>query len=102
MPELPEVEVVVRHLAPRLKGRVVRSVLVRRARVIAPTTERELRQRLARARFVSLTRRGKYLVFRLRRKTEFTLLGHLGMSGRMYLRPADGPEPKHAAVVLGL
>jgi formamidopyrimidine-DNA glycosylase len=31
-----------------------------------------------------------------------TLVGHLGMTGRMYLLPAQAPLPKHAAVVLGL
>lgn len=102
MPELPEVEVLVRHLGPRLKGRCIQSVAVRRSRVIAPTSERALRGRLGGARLVTVARRGKYLLFVLRRKTEFTLLGHLGMSGRMYLRPINAAEPKHAAVVLGL
>jgi formamidopyrimidine-DNA glycosylase len=50
-----------------------------------------------------MERRGKYLVFGLRRaKKDFTLLGHLGMSGRMYVVPRDAAEPKHAAVVLSL
>ena len=30
------------------------------------------------------------------------LIGHLGMTGRMYLLPRNGRLPKHAAVVLGL
>lgn len=36
MPELPEVEVLVRHLSPLLKGKVVRGLRVRRAKVLAP------------------------------------------------------------------
>src|SRR5262249_32281920 len=32
----------------------------------------------------------------------FTLLGHLGMTGRMYLLPPDAPLPKHAAVIFEL
>lgn len=102
MPELPEVEVLVRHLRPRLAGEVIRAVSVRRLRVIAPTSERELSLRLTGARVLSLVRRGKYVVFALRGKKDFTLLGHLGMSGRMYLAPRDASEPKHAAVVLSL
>jgi formamidopyrimidine-DNA glycosylase len=44
-------------------------------------------------------------VFRLQQpgRTEpITLVGHLGMTGRMYLLPAKAGLPKHAAVVLDL
>src|SRR5207249_5984390 len=56
-------------------------------------------------RFVGLARRGKYLVFTMRcpdGPREFSLLGHLGMTGRMYLQPASTPMAKHAAVVFSL
>lgn len=103
MPELPEVEVLVRHLRPRLAGKVIQEVSVRRLRVIAPTNERDLSKALKGARFTAVERRGKYLVFRLRRANkDFTLLGHLGMSGRMYVVARNAAEPKHAAVVLSL
>jgi len=103
MPELPEVEVVVRKLRSRIACQTIQNVSVRRLRVLAPTTERELVRTLKGARFVSLKRRGKYLVFKLRRrKASFTLLGHLGMSGDMYVLPREQQEPKHAAVVLSL
>ena len=105
MPELPEVEVLVRHLAPRLKGKTIGAVKVLRPRVIAPTSAREFSHALRGARFTGVTRRGKYLLFALRTsrgRPPFTLLGHLGMTGRMYLRRAGDPLPKHAAVVLAL
>lgn len=105
MPELPEVEVLVRHLTPRLIQRTILSVHVRRLRVIAPTSTRKLTHTLRGARFAGLRRRGKYLVFNLRspnRDTGITLVGHLGMTGRMYLLAYDAPLPKHAAVVLNL
>ena len=102
MPELPEVEVLVRHLAPLLQGRTIRRVEVRRARVLRPTSEQEFVRVLTGAKFTALSRRGKYLLFQLRlprRKTTINLLGHLGMTGRMYLRPAGEAPPKHAAVI---
>ena len=103
MPELPEVEVVVRKLRPGVVGKTIKDVSVRRLRVIAPTTEKELSRALKGARFKSVIRRGKYLVFVLRRgKAPLTLLGHLGMSGDMYVVARNEPEPKHAAVVLSL
>ena len=105
VPELPEVEVLVRHLEPLLKGRTIRAVHVNRAKVIAPASARKFAQALHGARFCGLARRGKYLLFSLRKPghTElFNLVGHLGMTGRMYLLPAKARSPKHAAVVLDL
>ena len=105
MPELPEVEILKRHLAPLLRGKVVHGLAVRRMKVVRPTTERRLRAALIGARFTGLKRRGKYLVFTLRRtgrRERFTVTGHLGMTGRMFLQPRDSPLPKHAAVVLDL
>ena len=105
MPELPEVEILARHLAPLLRKKTIRGVDVRRARTIAPTPEKKLREALTRATFIGLKRRGKYLLFELRntdRAEPLLLLGHLGMTGRMYLLPKNSPMPKHAAVTLDL
>src|SRR3990170_587182 len=105
MPELPEVEILVRHLAPLVTNKTIRDVEVRRERVIRPTSRSELRHVLRGSRFVGVRRRAKYLVFELRRprqRRSFELLGHLGMTGRMYLASAAQPLPKHAAVVLTL
>lgn len=104
MPELPEVEVLARHLAPLLRNRTIRDVSVRRTKVLAPTPEGEFKRTLRGAKFLGLRRRGKYLLFDLRSKTgqRRMLLGHLGMTGRMYLSPAKAPLPKHAAVVFDL
>lgn len=105
MPELPEVEVLVRHLRPLLLGKTIRAVQIRRERVIRPTSVAKLKRALVGAKFGELTRRGKFLLFQLRhphRKDPFTLVGHLGMTGRMFvLRPGEA-LPKHAAVVLEL
>ena len=103
MPELPEVEILARHLRPLLCGKKIRRVHVRRAKVVSPTAPRELQLALTGATFKHLTRRGKYLLFELRRsRDQITLLGHLGMTGRMYLARKNEPPPTHAAVVLEL
>jgi formamidopyrimidine-DNA glycosylase len=105
MPELPEVEVLARHLGPLLLRKKIREVRVCRPKIIAPTTVREFSQTLRGATFTGWSRRGKYLLFDLRRadsRQATTLMGHLGMTGRMYLLPARAPLPKHTAVVLGL
>jgi len=102
MPELPEVEVLVRHLAPLVRKRTIQRAIVRRSRVIEPSTEEQFVKKLRGATFLELARRGKYLLFEMRaaKGQEFPLVGHLGMTVRMYLLPAKSPLPKHAAVVL--
>lgn len=105
MPELPEVEVLVRFLEPLLLNKTIRDVEVRRERVIRPTSPQNLKRPLRGATFGGVSRRGKYLLFKLRTaKTAkpVLLLAHLGMTGRMYLLPKQSGLPKHAAVVLNL
>ena len=104
MPELPEVEVLTRHLSPALSGKTIRAVNIHRAKSTRPTSARVMRAKLVGAKFISVSRRAKYLLFQLKppRSDPFTLLGHLGMTGRMYVQPANAPLPKHAAVTFGL
>lgn len=105
MPELPEVEVLVRYLRPQLLGRSIRGLTVRRRLVLEPTTPTTLARVLVGATFDDVRRRGKFLLFSLtqpRRARPVLLVGHLGMTGRMYLAAPDAPLAKHAAVVLEL
>jgi len=104
VPELPEVEVLTRHLSPALSGKTIRAVSIQRAKSTRPTFARAMRAKLVGAKFISVSRRAKYLLFQLKspRRDLFTLLGHLGMTGRMYVQPVNAALPKHAAVTFGL
>ena len=105
MPELPEVEILARHLRPLLCGRTIREVEVRRQKVLHPTSVAQFKKVLHGAKIFDLTRRGKYLLFELRRKNSHEktiLLGHLGMTGRMFITRKNEALPKHAAVILNL
>ena len=104
MPELPEVEVLARHLRPLLAGQRIRRVDVCRAKVVRPQCGAAFAAVLRGARFERVARRGKYLVFSLRGRSgaRLRLLGHIGMTGRMHLQAATEPLPRHAAVVLRL
>jgi formamidopyrimidine-DNA glycosylase len=64
MPELPEVETIVRRLARRLPGRTVVRARVRRPNVVRGSP-RKLERALEGATIESVARRGKFLVFRL-------------------------------------
>ena len=105
MPELPEVEVLVRHLGPLLHGKRIRAVAVLRPKLVRPATPDEFARAITGRRFASLGRRGKYLVFTLHARRggpALAMLGHLGMTGRMQVQPARASLPRHAGVVFDL
>ena len=93
-----------RHLDSSLRGKIIHEVSVHRAKSIRPTSARSMRGKLVGAKFRAVTRRAKYLLFELKppRRAPFILLGHLGMTGRMYLQSQRRALPKHAAVSLKL
>ncbi|MQQ08522.1 bifunctional DNA-formamidopyrimidine glycosylase/DNA-(apurinic or apyrimidinic site) lyase [Epibacterium sp. SM1979] len=80
MPELPEVETVMRGLAPSMEGAVITHAQVNRPDLRWPFPE-NMADRLTGARILGLRRRSKYILAALDRGE--TLLVHLGMSGRM-------------------
>ncbi len=84
MPELPEVETVMRGLAPAWLGQRFARVTLNRAGLRWPFPD-GLGQRLTGARITSLGRRAKYGLVGTDRGD--TLILHLGMSGRMRLDP---------------
>ena len=99
MPELPEVETVVRGLAPELRGRRVVGVTVRETRLrggVAP----DFAARLTGRRVVDLSRRGKYLVAALDDGRSW--LVHLGMTGRLVLSAGELAAEPHDHVVVRL
>ena len=90
MPELPEVETIVRRLAPRLVGRAVDRAEVRRPNVVRGSPKRFERAVLG-ARIASVERRGKFLVFRLADGRVWW--SHLRMTGKWRLeKPRRGRE----------
>jgi len=106
MPELPEVETVVRGLRPLWVGRRIAHVVQRRPDLREPLPKR-FAERLAGRAVAAVERRAKYIVCRFKYGGE-ALVIHLGMSGRFVCvaraganRPA--PEPgahDHVDIVL--
>jgi len=89
MPELPEVEVTRRGVAPHLEGRVVEQVVFRREGLRWPFPA-HLTESLVGQRITSVGRRGKYLLIGF---DSGILIVHLGMSGHLRVLP-PGVEPK--------
>lgn len=99
MPELPEVETVMRGLAGLLQGRVLTMAATHRAGMRWPFPP-GLAQRLTGSRVEGFRRRGKYMLIRL--SGGDSMLIHLGMSGRMVARPIgdNAPPPAHEHLVM--
>jgi formamidopyrimidine-DNA glycosylase len=97
VPELPEVETIVRGLRPHLEGRRLVRVVQRRPDLRFPFPE-NFAARLTGRRVTGLGRRAKYMLIGL--DGGEVLLCHLGMSGRMVLdRTKDAPLDPHDHVV---
>ena len=104
MPELPEVETIVRSLRPQLVGRSIVSIECSWVRTLAPrlTLARRL---VVGKQFVDVSRRGKYVVFQLAGDGDdeaVTILVHLRMSGRLVIDRNQTPREKHERFRLGL
>ncbi|WP_242097007.1 bifunctional DNA-formamidopyrimidine glycosylase/DNA-(apurinic or apyrimidinic site) lyase [Sphingomonas sp. CROZ-RG-20F-R02-07] len=98
MPELPEVEITVRGLAPVLEGQRLVRVEPRRAdlRKAIPV---DLRQRLTGAGVTRLHRRAKYGLIDTDRGD--TMVFHLGMSGRWRVDPGALLPHDHLVIETG-
>jgi formamidopyrimidine-DNA glycosylase len=82
MPELPEVETVVRSVAVHLAGRrILESKFT--SKFVTPGSRTKLAQRLSGRRIESVKRRGKFIVMAL---DEGTLTVHLGMTGKLLIK----------------
>lgn len=103
MPELPEVETVVRQLREgkgerggSVIGRTIARVRLRWAGHVARPSPREFTRRVSGQTIIALSRRGKYLVFRL---TRGFLLVHLKMSGDLAVMDDQAPADKHTHTI---
>jgi formamidopyrimidine-DNA glycosylase len=98
MPELPEVEITRRGIAPLVADRAITAVTVRNPRLRWPVPA-DLHELLRGARIRAVRRRAKYLLFDCGRGT---LIVHLGMSGSLRVVPASEPAGPHDHVDLGI
>lgn len=100
MPELPEVETIVRELrcaeivGRKIVGCVISWPLLIKGRPFF------FKKRLAGKKIIALSRRGKFIVFTL--SGGYFLLVHLRMSGQFGIARAGQPSEKHQHIILRL
>jgi len=100
MPELPEVETVVRTLNWLVAGKIIDQVSVLLPRIIKqPAAPEAFAAALAGQTIRSIERRAKFILFRL---DGLTLVSHLRMEGRYGVYQTDEPVEKHTHVIFRL
>jgi formamidopyrimidine-DNA glycosylase len=115
MPELPEVETLVRRLREPIVGRTIINATVKWPRTIGRPAPREFVRTMRGLTVQSINRRAKYLVFELRQHPSTSLrsaqdagaqpqflLIHLKMSGKLSVVDAATPILKHDRVIFDL
>jgi formamidopyrimidine-DNA glycosylase len=102
VPELPEVETIVRDLAPRIEGRRVRDARLLKSDVLRRVSKRKLLAALRGTTIARVERRAKHVVFTLEGGER--LVVHPRMTGSLvvYDRPMSAAEVKYAVLVCRL
>jgi formamidopyrimidine-DNA glycosylase len=105
VPELPEVEIVMRRLrdgagsAPSIVGRTVERVRVPSTRIVVAPSRTLFMQRLSGAKITGARRRAKHILVDT---SEGTLALHLRMTGDLHVQRVDEPLPKFTRLALEL
>ncbi len=109
MPELPEVESVLRALrdsTPPLPGRMIRSASIFSKVVVTGDYSDVFNDVVAGITFSTISRHGKYLIFRLSKpcgcSRDMFMIVHLRMTGRLFLVPQEQAVVKHTRMTLTL
>jgi len=116
MPELPEVEHVVRALRRVVIGRRVVAIEITLPKLIAPTTPSAFKRKLKGSTITGVSRRGKFILIELERgralphgrasaparHPDLVLAVHLRMTGKFLYLTADDEVPKHARAIFYL
>jgi formamidopyrimidine-DNA glycosylase len=100
MPELPEVEHVVRALRPVVVGRRIVAAELRLKRIAPEVTRPAFARQLRDSLITAVTRRGKHILFQL--ESGKLLTTHLRMTGKFVSLSTDDSLPPYAHVVFYL
>jgi formamidopyrimidine-DNA glycosylase len=99
MPELPEVETIVRRMRPEIMGHTISDADLRWERTLATPKPALFKKSIIGQSIHAVNRRAKYIVAQL---SVDTLIIHLRMSGDILFRPVDAPVEKHDRLLLNL
>ncbi len=98
MPELPEVETVVKSIRPKLENKTIKNCQIYQnySRIILHSSFHVLKNKILGKKIIQVTRRAKYIVLHL---SEGYLIFHLRMTGQFQF---NAQAPKHTTFSLDL
>ena len=99
MPELPEVETVIRTLELQLKEQQIIAINLKYSKIIDFPAVKLFEKRIINQHFQAFSRLGKYLIFSL---DDYTWIVHLRMEGKFFIQPKGTPASKHDHLILSL
>ena len=105
MPELPEVEHVVRALRRAIVGRRIVASEIKLPKLISPTPPVLFNRKLKGSTITGVGRRGKFILIECQkpaRKQGLVLIVHLRMTGKFLYQSPDDLLPKHAHAIFYL
>jgi formamidopyrimidine-DNA glycosylase len=97
MPELPEVETIVRGLRKTVVGKRIKSIKVIFPGIVKQDTKNFIRD-VGRSKIIMVRRQGKYILIDL--SNGKTILTHLGMTGNFLLVKSSSPLNKHDHLIV--
>ena len=95
MPELPEVETVVRGLRSKVVGRIIKKVNIYYENIIEYPDVCSFQEKIKNQKINEINRYGKWIIFVL---DNYYLLSHLRMEGKYFLKPKGATLEKHEHV----
>jgi formamidopyrimidine-DNA glycosylase len=96
MPELPEVETVRRTLNTLILNKEIRAIDIFYDKIIRNIDAAQFIKNLLGKKIDSVDRYGKYLIFNIE---ELSLISHLRMEGKYFIKNADEPKEKHEHII---
>lgn len=102
MPELPEVETIVRELHPQVRGRTIITARIRKTDVLRGVRPQQLRQALEGRRIEGLSRRAKHVVIRLDSGKRLVVQPRMTGSLILYTEPPEAGDRRYAVLTLSL
>src|SRR2546423_1586907 len=100
MPELPEVEHVVRALRRTIVGRQIVASQIKLPKLITPLKPAQFNRKIKGVRIEAINRRGKFILIEL--NSDRVLAVHLRMTGKFLYLNAEDDVPKHSHAIFYL